>query len=426
MSAKQVGTDRQIAALKPAEKPYECSIDGSRGLRVRVFPAGTKQFEFRYTATNGARRRHLLGAYPDVSLSAARDKAATLRVSVTDGADPAAERAAERERARTGETLSELAEAYWKAAVVGLHGGRKRPKRASTIAKERKWWRHIEPKLGSKRFAEIRRADVKTFMRELATDSGLSPASIADIGALVQAVLGFAVHEDRLDANPAIGLARPLAVTSRDRMFNDAALGVILRAAIAASAERGEGLSRDDKLARLGPAMGLAIRLLILTLARRNEVAGARWEEFDLNAKLWTIPSERAKAKHLHVVPLTDDMIAVLDSIRRLHPGEDYLFPSSGPNEEHLDPHSITRAFARIVARHKLAHGSPHDVRRTGATTLVGRYGVSRLVVGLLLGHTPKEGAAVTSVYDRHSYIPEKRDALEKWERHLQLLRASP
>lgn len=208
MSAKQVGTDRQIAALRPAEKPYECSIDGSRGLRVRVFPAGTKQFEFRYTATNGARRRHLLGAYPDVSLSAARDKAATLRVSVTDGADPAAERAAERERARTGETLSELAEAYWKAAVVGLHGGRKRPKRVSTIAKEHRWWRHIEPRLGPKRFAEIRRADIKTFMRDLATESGLSPASIADISALLQAVLGFAVQEDRLDANPAVGLAR--------------------------------------------------------------------------------------------------------------------------------------------------------------------------------------------------------------------------
>jgi integrase len=422
MPSKQVATDRQIAGLKPAETRYEAAVEASRGLCIRVYPTGAKIFELRYTARNGARRRHVLGAYPDLSLSDARSKAAALRVSVVDGADPAAERAAEKERARTGETMSELAEAYWKAAAVGLHGGRKRPKRASTLAKERRWWRHIEPKLGAKRFAEIRRADIKAFMRDLATDSGLSPASIADIGALVQAVLGFAVQEDRLDANPAIGLARPLAVTSRDRMFNDAALGVILRAAIEASAERREGGRREDKLARLGPAIGLAIRLLMLTLTRRNEVAGARWEEFDVKAKLWTIPSSRAKAKHLHVVPLTADMIAVLDSIRRLNPHEEHLFPSSGPSGEHLDPHAITRAFARIVARNKLGQGSPHDVRRSGATTLVARYGVSRLVVGLLLGHTPKEGAAVTSVYDRHSYVPEKRAALENWERHLQLL----
>lgn len=425
MPSKQVATDRQLAALKPAETRYEAAVEASRGLCIRVYPTGAKIFELRYTARNGARRRHVLGAYPDLSLSNARSKAAALRVSIFEGADPAAERAAEKERARTGETLGELAEAYWKAAAVGLHGGRKRPKRASTIAKERRWWRHIEPKLGSRRFAEIRRADIKTFMRDLATDSGLSAASIADIGALVQAMLGFAVQEDRLEANPAIGLARPLAVTSRDRMFNDGALGVILRAATAASAERGEGRNREDKLARLAPGMGLAIRLLMLTLTRRSEVAGARWEEFDLTAKLWTIPSARAKAKHLHVVPLTEDMLVVLDAVRRLHSHEDHLFPSSGPNEAHLDPHSITRAFARIVARYRLGQGSPHDVRRSGATTLVGRYGVSRFVVGLLLGHTPREGAAVTSVYDRHSYIPEKRSALEKWEGHLQRLSSS-
>jgi integrase len=422
MSSKQVGTDRQIAALKPGEKPYECSIDGSRGLRIRVFPAGTKQFEFRYTALGGARRRHLLGAYPDLSLAEARTRAATLRVRVADGVDPAAERAAKKERARTGETMRELAEAYWKAAAVGLHGGSKRPKRASTIATERKCWRHVESKLGSKRFTDVRRADIKIFMRDLVTSSGLSAATIANIGAVVQSVLGFAVHEERLDANPAIGLARPLAVTSRDRMFSDDALGIILRAAIDASVERPPERPRDDKPARMRPALGLAIRLLMLTLARRSEIAGSRWEEFDLKAKLWTIPSARAKAKHMHVVPLTCEMIAVLEAIQRLHANQRYLFPSSGSWCDHMDPHAITRAFARISARHKLGPGSPHDVRRSGATTLVGRYGVSRLVVGLLLGHTSREGAVVTSVYDRHTYIPEKRAALEQWNRHLAAL----
>lgn len=78
-----------------------------------------------------------------------------------------------------------------------------------------------------------------------------------------------------------------------------------------------------------------------------------------------------------------------------------------------------TRAFAQTCTRRKLAVGSPHDVRRSGATTLTGRYGVSRFVVGLVLGHTPNEGAAVTSVYDRHTYVPEKRAALELWANHL-------
>lgn len=80
---------------------------------------------------------------------------------------------------------------------------------------------------------------------------------------------------------------------------------------------------------------------------------------------------------------------------------------------------AATRAFAQTCTRRKLAVGSPHDVRRSGATTLTGRYGVSRFVVGLVLGHTPNEGAAVTSVYDRHTYVPEKRAALELWANHL-------
>ena len=419
MGSRQVSTDRQIAALKAGPKPYEVGVEDSRGLSVRVFPTGTKQFELRYMAVNGARRRHLLGAYPDLSLRQARAKAATLRVSVVDGGDPAGERAAKREQARTGETFEELAEAYWKAAEKGLHGGRKRPKRASTIKTERLWWKnHGQKKLGSRRFEELRRADIKIFMRELATDSGLSAASVASVGAIIQAVLGFAVHEDRLDANPAIGLARPLALTSRERLFSDDALATIWRAAMEAST-REPGQDREDKHARLGPEMGLAIRLLMLTLTRRTEVGAARKIEFDRKAGLWTIPSERAKAKHLHVVPLTPEALEVIEAAWRLSPKSEFLFASESSDVGHLDPHAITRAFARICQRHKLGAGSPHDVRRTGATTLTGRHGVSRFIVGLLLGHTAKEGAAVTSVYDRHTYLPEKRAALEKWSSHL-------
>ncbi|OYX58598.1 MAG: hypothetical protein B7Y86_02615 [Brevundimonas subvibrioides] len=413
-------TDRQISGLKPADKVYEMGIGGSRGLGVRVFPTGLKQFEFRYVAANGTRRRLGLGAYPDLSLAEARAKVAGLRIAVVDGGDPVAEKTAARERARTGETLDELAEAYWQAATVGLHGGRRRPKREVTLCNERQMWRnHIKIPLGARPFTEIRRADVKVFMRKLVTDSGLAAASVASIGAVLHAVLGFAVLEERIESNPALGLARPLALTSRERMFDDAALRTLWDAASEASVPRGPGEKTAGVHARLEPAMGLAIQLLMLTLTRRNEVAGARKTEFDRTAKIWTIPSERAKAKHQHVVPLGDDALEVLDVAWALDPGSPYLFPSTRSPGQHLDPHAITRAFARTCARRKMAVGSPHDVRRSGATTLTGRYGVSRFVVGLVLGHTPSEGAAVTSVYDRHTYVPEKRAALELWANHL-------
>lgn len=418
-AARPVTTNRQIASLRPAAAGYERLIPDSPGLRVRVFPSGSRQFEFRYTALNGSRRRLVLGSYPDLTLSHARARAAENRVLVKQGGDPVADRAAAREQARIGQTLDELAEAYWDAAKVGLHGGRKRPKREVTLANERQLWRnHIQKPLGGRLFTAIRRADVKVFMRGL-VNSGLSASSVASVGGVLQAVLGFAVLEERLDSNPAAGLARPLALTSRERMFNDEALWGIWTAAEQASEARQPGEKTAGVHARLEPPMGLAIQLLMLTLTRRNEVAGALKAEFDRTGGLWTIPSARAKAKHQHVVPLDQACLAVVEKAWALDPDSPYLFPSLRQPEQHIDPHAITRAFARTCRRKGLQSGSPHDVRRSGATTLTGRYDVTRFTVGLVLGHTPNGGAAVTGVYDRHTYVPEKREALRLWSCHL-------
>lgn len=422
MASVQISTDRQISALKPREKPYEVAIQGSRGLCVRVFPTGTRNFEFRYTAENGTRRRHPLGAYPDIGLAVARAKAGALRVSVVDGNDPSARRAESREKARTGETLTELANAYWSAAARGLHGGRRRPKREATIQKEKAYWRnHLEKQMGPRRFESIKRAEIRTFMRDLVIESGLSAASVAGVGSLLQSVLQYAVNEERLEANPAIGLAQPLAIPSRERMFSDEGLALLWM--VTGNALGPRGREGADKSARLELEMALALRFLMLTLTRRSETAGARWDEIDMAAGLWTIPSERAKAHHLHVVPLSSAALEVLRLARALHPNSAFVFPSTQVKSAHLDPHAVTRAVSRICARHKIAAGSPHDIRRSGATTLVARYGVSRLIVGFLLGHTAREGASVTSIYDRHSYIPEKREALEYWAGHIESLK---
>jgi integrase len=416
--------DRQIAGLKPSAKRYERVVAGTRGLLLIVYPSGAKTFALRYVAEGGERRRLPLGAYPGLGLSAAKDLAATLQVGVTGGGDPAEERAARRLEARTGETVEELAEAYWQAAAVGLHGGRQKPKRANTIAKEQGIWRsHIKPQLGSRRFTELRRADIKAFVRSLVTSGRLRPASVAGVGGVLSNILAFAVYEDRLEANPAFGLTKPLGWESRSRLFGDAALEKILATLAEASAIREEGAEREDPRARMGPAMALALRFLILTLCRRSEVAGACWSEIDLKNATWTIPAERTKANRAHVVPLTDAALDLLDQASRLPGAQSFVFPSPADPKRSLDPHAVTRALSRLCKRLELAPGSPHDIRRSGATTLTGeRYRIRRFIVGKVLGHNPRDGAQVTSVYDRNEYLAEKREALDAWARHVRLL----
>ncbi|OYX34650.1 MAG: hypothetical protein B7Z01_05680 [Brevundimonas subvibrioides] len=382
MSSLVITTDRQLASLKPLDKRYERRVSGARGLSVRVWPSGLTQFEVRYAVGGGPRRRTILGDYPAVSLADAREKATALRLDVLKGVDPVAERLAAQRPAPPQETLDQVAETYWAAAELGLHGGRRRPKRPRTIANERHLWqRHISASLGATAPRDLKRAEVKTFMRSLVTERRLSAASAASIGGLLHSILAYCVQEELVDANPVVGNI---------------------------------GLA-----ARPEPVMALAIQLLMLTLTRRNEVAGARKAEFDLDAGLWVIPAERAKANHQHVVPLSPQALNVLTEAFALDPASPFVFPSPRVADQCIDEQAITRTFSRIFERRKLPLRSPHDVRRTGATTLTGRYGVTRFIVGLVLGHTPKDGAAVTAVYDRYTYVPEKRDALVKWAGHL-------
>lgn len=415
-----INTDRELYALKPQARRFERAVSKARGLSVLVYPNGAKSFVVRYVAQCGARRRLLLGDYPGVSLADARLKAQGLRSDILEGKDPAAERVAARAEARMGETLEELAEGYFKAAALGLHGGRKRPLRQGTLDRQKGLWeRKVKPVLGARRYKDMRRADVRKFMQGFVLEGTLSASTIASIGDVLRALFAYALHEDLVEANPTLGLTRPISPESRSRLFTDDALGKLLAALVDASnAETG----RDDRYARMGAHMALGLRFLILTLTRRTEAAGARWTEIDLKAQTWTIPGARTKNRQVHVVPLSPQAMAVLREARKLPnaTAEGFVFPSPASPRVHLDQHAMTRAVNRMCARMNLPLGSPHDFRRTGATTLTNEaYRVRRFIVGKVLGHTAQDGAAVTAIYDRNEYLPEKREALDAWGRHL-------
>ena len=340
---------------------------------------------------------------------------------MVDGGDPAEDRAAARIAARTGDTLDELFEAYLSAGSKGLHGGRGRPKSPKAMIVEESCWRlHIRPKLGDQKFAELRRPHIKAFMRELAARGDYSAAYVASIGGVLRATFAFAVHEERLEINPVVGLTRPLAPKTRDRMFDDEALATIWAALTLASSPRVKGEERPDMRARLEPTTALALRFTLLTLCRRGEISGARWKEIDKKNLVWTIPAERTKSRRMHLVPLSAPALEVLGEAKKLGNSE-YVFPAAEEPDRALAPGTMTLALTRICERHGLPHGSPHDFRRSGATTLTSeRYGIRRFFISKVLGHHANDGGAdVTGIYDRNDYLAEKRLALATWGRHI-------
>jgi integrase len=161
--------------------------------------------------------------------------------------------------------------------------------------------------------------------------------------------------------------------------------------------------------------------VLLLTMQRRGELARAEWTEFDFANRTWKIPAAHSKNKREHAVPLTRWAIAELDALKLLANGSRFVLPGKKP-DRHADPKLITRGVKRLLPRF-LAHGIdafvPHDLRRTGRTTL-GRLKVSPFIGERVINHSK---GVLEETYDLWDYFDEKRDALERLENYLLQLR---
>lgn len=182
-----------------------------------------------------------------------------------------------------------------------------------------------------------------------------------------------------------------------------------------------ERVLTDDELGALwaacdadGYPFGDCMKLLILSGQRRAEVAEMRWSEIDLEKRLWTLPSQRAKNGRQHTVPITDAMLDVLRRVPKFL-GSDYVFTTNGK--------SPVSGFGRLKDRldKALPEGTDpwiiHDLRRTMSTNMA-MLGVPQPVTEALLNHQTGVVSGVAAIYNVYSYADEKREALEQWNHH--------
>jgi integrase len=237
----------------------------------------------------------------------------------------------------------------------------------------------------------------------LASESGITAARRA--AAYGRAMFAWAVKRDAVGTNPFAGIALPGREVARDRVLEAAELGAIWRAA-----------------GSLDPVRGGFVRLLLLTLQRRGEVAGLRRTELAPDLSTWTLPASRAKNNRAHVVHLAPLAREVLAGVPRLSgpPGDELVFASfRGPLG------GFDRIKQRLDAAIAAEQGQPlapwrlHDVRRSGVTFLAG-VGIAPHVADRLLNHVGGTISGVAAVYQRNQFLPERRAALEAWARHLQ------
>ena len=349
------------------------------GLSIRITTKGTKTFSFKYRDQNGRERRIKIGRFPDLTLAEARKIAQTHRSAVANGSNPAEKKT----RDKVG-TLSGLVSEF-----LERHASRNKSK-AET---ERILSREVLPTLGSRDFAQIKKADVIKLIEAIA-DRG-APTLARNTLAAVRKLFNWAVSRDLIDASPCSGVAAPAKARQRDRYLTNAELEAVWR-------------STES----LGWPFAPIVRLLILTGQRRAQIAGLRWSWIDFEMMQITFPAARMKNGRDHVLPISTAISKLLRSLPRFK-GDDRVFPARNRKSEN-GPSGFSKVKARLDELSGVTNWVLHDIRRTVSTGMIAM-GVADQTVESVLSHVIP---GVRGVYNRHKYVAEMRAALELWQSH--------
>jgi integrase len=416
-------TKRAVDALKPSNGQlflWDAGDGAIKGFGVRVTPAGVKSYVYQYRlgGRSVAVRRYTIGRHGEFTPDSARARAIQLAEQVRRNIDPIEAEAGERNaRDAKAKESRYLAFAAYAARFLKMHVQSNTPD--SYGFSESILRLHVSPVLDRKPLPEITRRDIVAVIDRIDT---AQPSVRRNCFAVMRKLFNWARARGDIKRSPLEGMEPPPLVQSRDRVLSDDELTLAFRASQS-----------------LPYPFGPLFELLFATGQRRDEVAGLDWCELDCKAGLWTLPRERAKNDASNIIPLNLLAIAALDRAagRGLDASTDW--PRSGLVFSTTGKTSVSgysKAKAKLDTRMaELALEGPteaaagpqvatkpwrvHDARRTLATGLQ-RLGVRFEVTEAVLNHVSGSRSGIAGVYQRHSWGPEKRAALDAWGAHIE------
>lgn len=305
-----------------------CGLSRAWVLRVAV---GTR------TDSNGkpaVHRRDIgLGAYPEVSLAEAREKARELRKQIRDGIDPILQKRQENEtllilQAKT-KTFRECADAVIINKSRELKNAKHLAQWQSTLEN------YVYPAIGDRVVSTIAKADVVAVLEPIWQTKNETASRLRG---RIETILDYAkAMEYREGDNPAAwkGTLEPILGKIKREVKSQPSLPYTETKAFMAELRKREGISPR------------ALEFVILTAARAGEVFGATWEEIDLNNRVWVIPANRMKAEKEHWVPLSDEAVKLLQALPHIA-GNSFIFPAA--NGGKLSDMALTTLIRRMHA----------------------------------------------------------------------------
>ncbi len=346
-------------------------------------------------------RRITLGAVnaldPEKARKAARDRLA----QVTLGGDPQRDRMEAHLSAAI--TFGSLVNRYLQFKEASV--------RESTHVETKRYLNEHWKTLHRIPIHEVKRRDIAVRLTEISEQRG--PVAAARARVAISGMFAWAVREGIVDANPVIGTNKPPEPQSRDRVLTDTELADVWAA------------SQDNDYGRIA-------KLALLTGARRDEIGGLTWQEFDVDRTELNLPPDRTKNGRPHIIPLSPLALSIVRAVPQRE-GRDHLFGEgsgafSGWSKAKaaLDRRILEARRAAAKKAHKASDEAKpmsawrfHDLRRTVATRMAD-LGIQPHVIEAILNHVSGSKAGVAGVYNRSLYAAEKRAALEVWAGHVQ------
>lgn len=383
---------------KPEEKPYKMGDSG--GLYLSVQPNGSKLWRMKYRFM-GKEKTLSIGPYPEVSLSEAREARDKARKLLKTHQDPSIAKQEEKRLAAISASNT------FQGVALAWHEKNKKAKwsanHAATVL--RRLEVDVFPFLGSLPIKDITTPRLARAIEEIEKRGAHDMARRAL--QYCRAIFAYATVIGLIDNNPANFKASDILSPQRGGHF----------AAMEAKdlPEFLKKLYSND--ARLFRPTQLAMELMMLTFVRTDELIKAQWNEFDLKKAQWLIPAARMKMKRDHIVPLSNQAVAIIEELHKMNGHRPYVFPGQRDPKGHMSDGAILMALQRMGYR---GIHTGHGFRALAMSTLMEELEYPYAVIDLQLAHVKKSD--VEAAYNRAKFIKERTRMMQDWADYIEKL----
>lgn len=388
-------TFTQIDKAKPKEKEYLLSDGG--GLHLRVRPNGSKNWFIKYTAPISKKRIKLsLGTYPHITLKVARDIANEYRELLAQGVDPK-DYLAQKQREHEYELSNTFQAVYnqWHDRWSTQISVRTLKTETQRIVK------HLLPKLKD---IPVTKINVKLARKVL--DPLYSEGKTQTVIKLVRhlnAVMNYAESADLVEINPLLRLSNlyPAKPSQNFKALPFTELPGFISALEASNAH---------------VTLKNYIMFLLHTGVRGGVASIAKWQDFDFENRVWTIPEEDEKTSKALRVPLTDSVMKILGFMKLVTNSDKYVFSIGQQSTEHIASETARAVIIRMGYGKKT---TIHGFRSLISTTLHEcDQGFSFEAIEMVLSH--RVGSSVSQIYNRGDYFEQRAPIMAWWSKQIE------